>query len=103
MKSCKFAVLDSNKAFNTNSMNEFLSFDLKDQVFEASDINGKKGLFSNWKIIVVPAALVATLVVLLVIVLKRKNKNVVQEFEIASQTIPDMDESQISQLSLPLL
>lgn len=87
-------------------MNEFLSIDLKDQVFEASDVSGKKGLFSNWKIIVaivVPAALVATLAVLLVVVLKRKNKNVVQEFEMASQSIPDIDESQNSQLNLPLL
>lgn len=106
VKSCRFAILDSKKAFNMNSMKEFLSVDLKDQVFEASEFDEKKGLFRNWKIIVavvVPAALVATLAILLVVVLKRKNKNVVQEFEMASQSIHDIDESQNTQLNLPLL
>ena len=61
----------STLAFNANAMKDFLSVDLKDQIFDGDYNDEKKSLFSNWKIIVavvVPAAFVVVLVIFLVVI-----------------------------------
>ncbi|KAK8899272.1 hypothetical protein M9Y10_001583 [Tritrichomonas musculus] len=96
---CKFASSSKN-AINMNSYDEFLSIDLKDQVFNEDSIVEEESMY-NWKsilIIVSPAALIiiVTLIVVLIVVKKRKNTNTFDEVEMSVETTQDFYQSNLN-------
>lgn len=98
VKKCRFSNTLSN-ALNKDYSMSYLQIDFKDQVFDADGLRESKKSLESWKIslvIAVPAVVVATIIIgLIIFFVKRRNPNIFEENEMSIEVRDDLNESLI--------
>lgn len=88
VKKCRF-LSSMDKALNLDKYNEYLSIDFKDQVFDLGTLKESKKSSSTLVIgaaVVVPVAVIALIVGIVIFFIKRKNPNAFNETEMTAET-----------------